>query len=135
MEKMLRVLATGLKIYQPSEEGRNFKQAGQEQMDAFVEEMKKHLVSRGKMYEYGDIITYDYYQARIRGGDRQVDERYVESPNANLGQVLSELPELSEGEYYAFPSPTFISFQIVGKSGEDSDFRAVKACNWILENL
>lgn len=135
MEEMLRALATGLKIQQSSEDGQSFRLASTEQVDAFIEAMKKHLVSREKLYEYGDIITYDYHRGKIRGGSRRHDERDVESPNANLGEVFSKMPKLPEGECYAFPIPTIISFQIVGKSGEDGDFNPVKASNWILEQI
>lgn len=131
MEECLRVLASGLSIQTPSEEGREFKPASQEQMDAFTDAMRKHLIARGKTREYGDIITYDYYRAKIRGGMRRHDEREVEGPNANLGEVLSKLPKLSDGEHYVFPVPTFVSFQIVGKFGDGSGFSLVKACDWV----
>lgn len=135
MENVLNAFASGLKIQYQTEEKMEFKPASEEQITAFKEAMKKHLASRGKIREYGDIITYDYYRAKIRGGMRGFDERHVESANANLAEVLLKLPKLPEGECYVFPTPTFVSFQIVGKMGNDSDFNPVKACPWILGKL
>lgn len=133
MEKMLDAFAKGLLIQSSTEDGSKTKEASEEQKVAFKEALQNHLNFASKVREPGFVITYDYYQGRIRGRKIPTEDK-VASPNGNLTAVLSKLPELPGGETYVFPIPTFISFRIKERCYEEK-FEVISFCQWIKCNL
>lgn len=134
MEKMLDAFAKGLLIQSSEENGSKTKEASDEQKAAFKEALREHLNFASRIRAPGFVVTYDYYQGKIRGGKRPEDETTVASPNGNLATVLCKLPELCDGETYVFPVPTFISFRIKERYSEET-FETISFCQWIKCNL
>lgn len=134
MEKMLDAFAKGLQIQYPTVNGSKTKEASDEQKAAFKEALKNHLDFTSKVREPGFVVTYDYYQGKIRGRKKLVEGTEVTSPNGNLAAVLYKLPKLPDGETYAFPVPTFISFRLKGQCYEET-FEVISFCQWIKCNL
>lgn len=136
MEKMLDAFAKGLLIQCSTEDENKTSEASDEQKTAFKGALRNHLDFARKVREPGFVVTYDYYQGKIRGGKRSPDESTVASPNGNLAAVFSKLPELPDGENYVFPTPTFISFRIKERcNSKEEAFEIISFCQWIKENL
>lgn len=134
MEKMLDAFAKGLLIQSSTEDGSKTREASEEQKAAFKEALQNHLNLASKVREPGFVVTYDYYQGKVRGRKKPAEETEVASPNGNLTAVISKLPKLSSGETYVFPIPTFISFRLKGRCYEET-FEVISFCQWIKCNL
>jgi hypothetical protein len=135
MERVLNAFAKGLLIQYHTEDGLATKMATEEQQEAFKEAVKADLACASKTRGPGYVVTYDYRRGQIRGQKlRRETEKTVESPNAILARVLESLPNLSDGEEYIFPTPTFISFRI-NEGSMEKCFQVISFCQWINSNL
>lgn len=135
MERVLNAFAKGLLIQYRTGDGLATKMATEEQQKAFKEAVKANLAYERKNRAPGYVVTYDYLRGQIRGQKLRLEtEKTVESSNAILAKVFESLPELSDGEEYIFPTPTFISFRI-NEWGMEECFQVTRICQWIISNL
>ena len=135
MEKWLEAFARGLLIQKDTEEGRKTDPASEEQIEAFKEALKANLEFQSTCRYLGDTITYDYRRGTVRGRNKWENVTQTDSPNGNLFIVLAVMPRLPDGENYAFPTPTVITFRMIDKAGTGEDFAVINVCDWIQQNL
>lgn len=135
MENWLNAFARGLLIETDTADGSTTEPATDEQIEVFKEALKADLDSYGKLHYVTDVLTYDYRMGSIRGGSKLMGELKTKSGNGAMHNVLSKLPKLPKGKSYTLPTPTFISFRIRDKRGDETDFAVINVCHWIQQNL
>lgn len=135
MEKWLDAFAKGLLIQSKTESGMQTEPASAEQIEAFRTALRKNLDSQGTHRYLGDVVTYDYHRGQVRGRHKWHGIAYTESPNGNLATVLLKLPNLSQGESYTFPTPTYITFRVINIVDGKTQYEVINVCDWIQQNL
>lgn len=108
MAKLLDVIAEQLKVRRLG--GDTSEEVSEQVRKIFKKEFNHHLYRKLKTINVGEHIDYMYDCGKERPLSVLND-----NANLNLAEVLKKLPELPEGEYYAFPPNSYISFTLTEK--------------------
>lgn len=144
LEKLFDVFASGLfikhapaaKEEEDGEETRSSTEpASDEVRETFRNLMSEHLYKKLDRCHVGGSITYDYYLGKIRGSKLGHADSVVLTINSNLQDIIDELPELPDGDEYAFPAATAVSVRVIGFD-EDGILTELHKCSqWITNAL
>lgn len=111
------------------------KPVSEETREMFKTLMEESLEKRLGRCPIGFFVTYSYHIGKIRGNDLQYKECLALTISENLRDILSELPELEEGEEYAFPADTSISIKAIGFDGEKIETEPRYCSSWVINAL
>ena len=109
MGKLLDVIASQLKIRVDAEEN-CYKDVSEEVRKLFGREFNHHLYRKLKTIDVGEYVDYMY-----ECGHSRPLGTIMYNANDNLAEVLKKLPELPDGESYAFPPNSYIAFTLTSK--------------------
>ena len=115
MGKILEEVASQLSIRSISKEGGSYiyKEVTDGTRALFKKEFHQELYRKLKKVKVGESVDYIFGSI-----DNKFRKQPIMSANKNLEDVLIKLPELEEGESYAFPPNLYICITLTAQSAK-----------------
>ena len=115
--------------------GTVFRPVPAETRKAFKKIMKAHLDKNLCQCQLGHSVTYTYTIGKVVGSRLMHPNTMAISVNPNMCDIFSELPELQEGEEYAFPASAFASVKVIDFDGDKIVTKIEKCPHWICQSM
>jgi len=115
MGKLLDAVASQLSIRSICKESGNYinKDVTKETKELFKKEFQRHMYLKLKKIKVGETIDYVFGSI-----DNKLGAQPMNSANENLAEVLNKLPQLENGESYAFPNNSYIYITLTAQKAK-----------------
>lgn len=106
--------------------------ASKEVQQAFKNALQNHIYAKLDTCEVGKSVVYSYHFGRSISKSPSIKGSFTSSFNANMEEVLAEIPKLPADQFYMFPGSATLRVKLVSNEPNDPKIKIYFDCDWLV---